>query len=698
MKFNKKRIFILIYLLLFVSFILTGCKNKQTDNNDTVKAPSISAVLQTEGKLYPGDKGKINVTVENLDNKEYKFVYDDNGIITIDSEGNVTALKDGSLYVDCVSVVDANIRYTIKVQVWHELLETENYVVENIVTSLGEDASTMMDINYHAFNTKTYVEYTTADDVEFANALKASEEGYYFEFLDLERVNTVTTPRNVYHVVLKNLTPDTKYIYRINQGNGTYTETYSFKTAKGNTDKSTFLFLTDIHYATARYNYLDGELIGGEISERIISKALEMNPDINFILQAGDMIDQGGDSAIWGEYFKYSNSRHILPWVGVPGNHEYYYTATSHIDNTFFVAYSGLTRNGPSTHMGSSCYIVYNNILFLLIDNNLDTVQQYEWVEQVLDTVEHKWCIAVMHNPIERDNSDKDAMLTNIFEKYAVDMVLQGHYHSYKVNSDFYQGSKVSNDLKDSLGVTYYTGFVSGVKSIENEKADTDSDGYIFEVEGNKIKVTRMNSVGDTISTYELTYKKDHEVITKTKEELKQGLTYELNEEEKSLTFKFDGYYGNVRKVTFVDKLRGELNDSILFPTPAYTSKKFSNLIDGFSYDFDVIIEYIDGSKETLFYHFNLGDEITIDSYDITKKSASIMINANSNLFLHVKEYEIYVNDKYVKSVPFQDENGQVYDFLLENLSKKTNYKVTVKAKGYSSGYVSVAECEFKTK
>ena len=58
---------------------------------------------------------------------------------------------------------------------------------------------------------------------------------------------------------------------------------------------------------------------------------------------------------------------------------------------------------------------------------------QYEWVEKVLDTVEHKWCIAVMHNPIERNDSYRNTYLLNIFEKYAV-KVGGGHNHRYNLS------------------------------------------------------------------------------------------------------------------------------------------------------------------------------------------------------------------------------------------------------------------------
>ena len=691
-----KKVGLSLFLILLISVFFIGCK-KNNDDIPTPKTPVLTATL-SENKLYPGDTGKITVTIENLENTGYEFIINEAAasILSISNDGTITAISDGIVYVDCVSKADSTLRKTIKVQVWHHLLNEENYTVENVVTSLGEDSSTMMDINYHAFNTKTFVEYTTADDVNFEKALTATDEGYYFEYTGLY-VNTYTTAINVYHVVLKNLTPDTEYIYRINQGNDTYTPTFSFKTAKGDSNETTFLFLTDIHYASSRYNHLNGELIGGEISEQVISKARELYPEIGFILQAGDMIDQGGDAAIWQEYFKYADSRYTIPWVGVPGNHEYYYGATTHIDNIFFVAYSGLTRNGPSTHLGSSCWYKYNDILFLLIDNNLDTVEQIEWVEEILDTVDHKWAIATMHNPIERENSDRDTALLKVFEKYAVDMVFQGHYHGDHITYDYYDGERIKGELKNTLGVTYYTGFVSGVKSIGDEKADTDTVGYVVEVKEEKLIVTRLNSLGTISSVIEFPYKKNEEVVSKSKEELKNCITTNLDEEAKTLTFNFEGFYGNVRKVTFIDKLRGELNDSMVFPTTAYNSKKFTGLLDGHAYDFDLIIEYMDGTKETLNYVFKVGSPFDATVFNVTKNSAEVLVNADSMLFLHIKEYHVYLNGELVMTLPFRDKNGQTTLFKLENLSKKTNYTLEIKARGYSQGYVSVEKIEFQT-
>ena len=153
-------------LVLFISVFFVGCK-KNNEDTPTPKEPTLTATL-SEGKLYPGDTGKITVTVENLENKEYKFIMDESAssILSISNDGTITALSDGIVYIDCVSIEKETLRQTIKVQVWHHLLNEENYTVENIVTSLGEDSSTMMDINYHAFNTKTYVEYKSNKNIK----------------------------------------------------------------------------------------------------------------------------------------------------------------------------------------------------------------------------------------------------------------------------------------------------------------------------------------------------------------------------------------------------------------------------------------------------------------------------------------------------------------------------------------------------
>ena len=90
-KFNKK-IFLIICLLLSLTLFITGCKKKDK-NPSEVKEPVITANLVTDGKLYPGDEGKINVTIENLENTSYIFSYEDNGIISVDKDGNLTAIR-----------------------------------------------------------------------------------------------------------------------------------------------------------------------------------------------------------------------------------------------------------------------------------------------------------------------------------------------------------------------------------------------------------------------------------------------------------------------------------------------------------------------------------------------------------------------------------------------------------------------------
>src|SRR5690606_24503240 len=58
------------------------------------------------------------------------------------------------------------------------LIDLEEYEVKYIVTSPGEDASTMVNINYQNKNKKSFVEYTVASDTSYANKKIAYPIGF----------------------------------------------------------------------------------------------------------------------------------------------------------------------------------------------------------------------------------------------------------------------------------------------------------------------------------------------------------------------------------------------------------------------------------------------------------------------------------------------------------------------------------------
>jgi len=147
------------------------------------------------------------------------------------------------------------------------LLDLDEFDVKYIVTSPAQDTSTMININYMTKNARTSVEYTKAEDSEFSSVTKVTGKCYPFEETELVD-GEIFEKRNVCRVTINNLTPNTKYMYRVNKGNDTYSDPYYFTTS-GNGDTTSFLFMSDNHY----YHGFDG----AEVNEDLIQKALR-NP------------------------------------------------------------------------------------------------------------------------------------------------------------------------------------------------------------------------------------------------------------------------------------------------------------------------------------------------------------------------------------------------------------------------------------
>lgn len=112
--------------------------------------------------------------------------------------------------------------------------------IYTIVTNPGENSNTQMNIGWHAdyTNTKCYVEYTKASDTGFAmsktaNGTYTTED--YLWFFGRNYGKTGGGYNNTkflnYGATLTGLSPDTKYIYRIADGQGYFSDIYTFKTS-----------------------------------------------------------------------------------------------------------------------------------------------------------------------------------------------------------------------------------------------------------------------------------------------------------------------------------------------------------------------------------------------------------------------------------------------------------------------------------
>ena len=228
-----------------------------------------------------------------------------------------------------------------------------------------------------------------------------------------------------YHsITLTNLTPATKYNYRVGDGVN-FGEWSRFQTAA--TTQTPFEFL---YFGDAQNNIADH-------CAHMFQTALRHAPNARFLVHAGDLINNWNNDAQWGEWHRaMSFISHSLPSLPTPGNHEYgrvdgTQTLTKHWQTTFT-----LPNNGPTGYEEAAYFTDYQGLRMISLDSNRVTPEQTEWLEQTLSNNPNRWTILIFHHPVlsaakGRDNEKLRELWKPLIEKYKVDMVLNGHDHTY---------------------------------------------------------------------------------------------------------------------------------------------------------------------------------------------------------------------------------------------------------------------------
>ncbi|WP_293925148.1 purple acid phosphatase family protein [Sphingobacterium sp. UBA6320] len=177
---------------------------------------------------------------------------------------------------------------------------------------------------------------------------------------------------------------------------------------------------------------------------RSIRKAFQQEPNARFIVHAGDLINRSNNDSEWGEWHEGVGFIHqMIPAVPTPGNHEYRRDSLGQLvlDPHWKMQFH-LPKNGPADMQDAVYYLDYQDVRMISLNSQLimlDSIaaqKQEQWLMDVLASSKAKWNIVVMHHPVystakNRDNTILRERFRPIFEKYGVDLVLQGHDHTY---------------------------------------------------------------------------------------------------------------------------------------------------------------------------------------------------------------------------------------------------------------------------
>ncbi|MDQ3699206.1 MAG: metallophosphoesterase family protein [Gemmatimonadota bacterium] len=253
------------------------------------------------------------------------------------------------------------------------------------------------------------------------------------------------------------------YAYRVTGGNGVWSEWFHFRTASANPEPFSFLYFGDAQNEIR------------SLWSRVVRTAHGSIPDARFMIHAGDLVDgrEGNHDTEWGEWFgagSWLNA--MLSSIPATGNHEYVKDTTDE--------YSGLSphwrrqfrlpTHGPAGFEQTVYYVDYQGVRVIVL-NSLEAVEwdraavQARWLEGVLRDNPNRWTVVAYHHPMYsvregRDNPQLREHWRPLFERYRVDLVLQGHDHAYGRGRNVAEGTTA----RDGASGTVYVVSVSGPK------------------------------------------------------------------------------------------------------------------------------------------------------------------------------------------------------------------------------------------
>jgi acid phosphatase type 7 len=259
-------------------------------------------------------------------------------------------------------------------------------------------------------------------------------------------------------VVFEGLAPDTLYAYRVG-ADGAWSEWNQFKTAKAKPAPFAFIYFGDPQ-----------EEIRSKCS-RVFRTAYKQAPDADFWHFVGDLVDDGDRDGQWGELFDAMGwIPRTTPMIMLPGNHEYpNRRKIMEEDYRLFPLWRPhftLPENGPAGLEETVYTIDYQGVRLVMLNGNERLQDQARWLERVLAGQPQPWTIVAIHQPVYstgkyRNNPMLQDLFVPIFDKYAVDLVLQGHDHTYSRSARLKNGARVSPHESG----TVYVVSVSGPKS-----------------------------------------------------------------------------------------------------------------------------------------------------------------------------------------------------------------------------------------
>ena len=375
---------------------------------------------------------------------------------------------------------------------------------DRVILTWAGDPATSQTVNWRTDTTMTASKAQIK--AEDANpALETAITSYDASSTLLNGGNNYETAK-YHHVTFTNLKPATVYAYRVGSCEH-WSEWFQFTTASAKNEPFSFIYLGDAQ------NDIRSKW------SRVIRKAFSHQPDARFIIHTGDLINRSNNDQEWGEWH-YGGGfiNGMIPSIPSPGNHEYVRDDQRKLilDPHWGVQYT-FAGNGPKGLEKSVYYVDYQDVRIISLDSQMIILDEasakaeYEWLEKVLKENKKLWTVITFHHPIfstakSRDNKEFRERFKPLFDQYHIDLVLQGHDHTYSRGQNLprgLSGREVSGPvyLVSVAGPKMYQ--VDGAKWMDVSLENTQLF-QVIHVDGGKLKFEAYKASGELFDAFSL--------------------------------------------------------------------------------------------------------------------------------------------------------------------------------------------------
>ena len=248
---------------------------------------------------------------------------------------------------------------------------------------------------------------------------------------------------------LTRLKANTTYYYRVAQkGTTVHSSGYSFKTGAFGNGNFQFLFFGDPQIGSSGDAVADGQ--GWKFA---MDQTKIQSPKAELYVSGGDQVNTANNETEWNNFLLPDELRSI-PWAATIGNHDnggiaydqhFALPDTKRNDANLYSSNSNAVT--PTSKPGGDYWFAYKGVLFIDLNSNAYSAANNSdpaHVQFVTDTINQhkgdaKHVVLVYHHSIyspadhanDGDNQQRRLDFTKAFSDLGVDLVLQGHDHSY---------------------------------------------------------------------------------------------------------------------------------------------------------------------------------------------------------------------------------------------------------------------------